>query len=275
MQTSLPTTMRALRVDQAGGDFLDVQLDPPQPAAGEVLVRLRASGVNPLDTKIRAGQAGHAKQPLPAVLGIDGAGVVERLGPGVTGWLPGDEVYGMLGGIGGLQGTLAEFIAVDARLLARKPARLGLREAAALPLAAITAWEGLVDRAAVAPGQSVLVQGGAGGVGHVAVQLARARGARVFATAAADDFEAVRSWARLRSISGARASRTTSPATPAAPASTSSSTRSAGRCWMPRSRRFAATAAMSSASSAGAATAWRRCPSARPLIPASSRCCPC
>lgn len=194
MQTSLPTTMRALRVDQAGGDFLDVRLDVPQPAAGEVLLRLHASGVNPLDTKIRAGQAGHAKQPLPAVLGIDGAGVVERLGPGVTGWQPGDEVYGMLGGIGGLQGTLAEYIAVDARLLARKPARLSLREAAALPLAAITAWEGLVDRAAVAPGQSVLVQGGAGGVGHVAVQLARARGARVFATVAADDFEAVRSW---------------------------------------------------------------------------------
>ncbi|MGM9480356.1 zinc-dependent alcohol dehydrogenase family protein [Roseateles sp. NT4] len=188
------STMRASRVDQPGGDFVAVNLPRPEPGEGQVLVRIHASGVNPLDTKIRAGQAAHARQPLPAVLGIDMAGVVEQVGAGVTGWKAGDEVYAMAGGIAGLQGTLAEFIAVDARLLARKPARLTMREAAALPLAVITAWEGLVDRAQVKPGQKVLVQGGAGGVGHIAVQLARARGAEVFATVEAEDFELVRSW---------------------------------------------------------------------------------
>lgn len=192
--TSVAPTMRALRVNQPDGDFMAVDLPRPEPGDGEVLVRIHVSGVNPLDTKIRAGQAAHARQPLPAVLGIDMAGVVVQPGAGVTAWQPGDEVYAMAGGIAGLQGTLAEFIAVDARLLARKPARLGMREAAALPLAVITAWEGLVDRARVQPGQTVLVQGGAGGVGHVAVQLARARGAEVFATAAAEDAELVRDW---------------------------------------------------------------------------------
>ncbi len=192
--TSVAPTMRALRVNQPDGDFMAVDLPRPEPGDGEVLVRIHASGVNPLDTKIRAGQAAHARQPLPAVLGIDMAGVVVQAGAGVTAWQPGDEVYAMAGGIAGLQGTLAEFIAVDARLLARRPARLGMHEAAALPLAVITAWEGLVDRARVQPGQTVLVQGGAGGVGHVAVQLARARGAEVFATVAAEDAELVRGW---------------------------------------------------------------------------------
>jgi len=192
--TSIAKSMHALRVDQPDGDFIATELPLPEPGTAEVLVRIHASGVNPLDTKIRAGQAAHAQQPLPAVLGIDMAGVVEQVGAGVTSWQPGDEVYAMAGGIAGLQGTLAEFIAVDARLLARKPARLTMREAAALPLAVITAWEGLVDRAQVKPGQKVLVQGGAGGVGHVAVQLARAHGAEVFATVAAEDFERVRSW---------------------------------------------------------------------------------
>jgi len=190
----MTTTMQALRVEQAGADFTTVELPRPEPAAGEVRVRIHASGVNPLDTKIRAGQAAHARQPLPAVLGIDMAGVVDAVGQGVTAFKPGDEVYGMAGGVGGHPGTLAGFVATDALLLAHKPAGLTMREAAALPLAVITAWEGLVDRANVRPGQTVLVQGGAGGVGHIAVQLARARGARVFATASAGDFDLIQSW---------------------------------------------------------------------------------
>ena len=190
----MTTTTQALRIEQPGGEFVAVQLPLPEPAAGQVRLRIHASGVNPLDTKIRAGQAGHAQQPLPAVLGIDMAGAVDAVGPGVTGFKPGDAVYGMVGGVGGNPGTLAEFVLADARLLAHKPARLSMREAAALPLAVITAWEGLVDRANVQPGQTVLVQGGAGGVGHVAVQLAKARGAQVFATVAADDFDPVRAW---------------------------------------------------------------------------------
>ncbi len=107
------------------------------------------------------------------------------VGQGVTGFAEGDEVYGMTGGVGGVQGSLAQYAAVDAALLARKPKNLGMREAAALPLVFITAWEGLVDRARVRSGQNVLIHGGAGGVGHVAVQLARSVGANVFATGSA------------------------------------------------------------------------------------------
>jgi NADPH:quinone reductase-like Zn-dependent oxidoreductase len=191
---TLPATMRALLVPAAGSAFEEVQLPTPTPAAGQVLVKIAASGVNPLDTKIRAGKAAHAHQPLPAVLGMDLAGTVVAVGEGVTDFKPGDEVYGMAGGIGGLQGTLAEYIAADARLLAPKPRNLSMREAAALPLAAITAWEGLVDRAHVKAGDTVLVHGGAGGVGHIAVQLACAFGAQVFTTVSAEQFATVQAY---------------------------------------------------------------------------------
>jgi NADPH:quinone reductase-like Zn-dependent oxidoreductase len=147
-----------------------------------VLVRIHASGVNPLDTKIYAGAAAHARQPLPAILGLDLAGVVAAVGAGVEQFRPGDEVYGMTGGVGGHPGTLAEFAAVDADLLAIKPTNLSMRESAALPLVFITAWEGLVDRAAVQPNQTVLIHGGAGGIGHIAIQIALTLGAKVFAT---------------------------------------------------------------------------------------------
>jgi len=116
------------------------------------------------------------------MLGLDMAGTVEDVGAGVSQFKAGDEVYGMVGGVGGLPGTLSEFIAVDADLLAHKPKKLTMREAAALPLSVITAWEGLVDRAKVSPGDRVLVHAGAGGVGHIAVQLTKAMGAEVFAT---------------------------------------------------------------------------------------------
>jgi NADPH:quinone reductase len=169
-------------VEKPGGDFRVADLARPALMGNYVLVRVQASGVNPLDTKIRAGKAEHARQPLPAVLGLDMAGIVEEAGPGVTAFRPGDEVYGMVGGAGGLQGTLAEFVAADADLLAHKPKNLSMRQAAALPLITITAWEGLVDRAKVRAGQTVLIHAGAGGVGHIAVQIARAYGAEVFAT---------------------------------------------------------------------------------------------
>jgi NADPH2:quinone reductase len=174
--------MQAFIVEEPNGDFHKVDLPRPKPTGNQVLVRIQASGVNPLDTKIRAGKAGHAQQPLPAVLGLDMAGVVEEVGADVTAFRPGDEVYGMVGGVGGLQGTLAEFIAADADLLAHKPKNLSMRQAAALPLITITAWEGLVDRAKVHAGQTVLIHAGAGGVGHIAIQIAHAYGAKVFAT---------------------------------------------------------------------------------------------
>ncbi|MFC7388205.1 zinc-dependent alcohol dehydrogenase family protein [Sphaerisporangium rhizosphaerae] len=177
--------MRAVVLEEFGGPLTLTEIATPDPGPGQVLVRVEASGVNPLDTKIRAGRAAHARTRPPAVLGMDLAGVVERVGPQVTGFAPGQEVFGLTGGVGDLQGSLAEYAAVDARLLARKPAALSMRQAAALPLATVTAWEGLVDRAGVRAGHKVLVHGGAGGVGHVAVQLARARGAEVFATGSA------------------------------------------------------------------------------------------
>jgi NADPH:quinone reductase-like Zn-dependent oxidoreductase len=127
------------------------------------------------------------------VLGLDLAGTVIELGEAVEGFTLGQEVFGMPGGIGGAQGTMAEYIAVDARLIASKPTTLDMREAAALPLVFITAWEGLVDRANVRAGQRVLIHGGAGGVGQVAVQLAKARGADVYATGSAASLDFIRS----------------------------------------------------------------------------------
>jgi NADPH:quinone reductase len=176
--------MKALILESPGAPFKLVEIPRPEPAAGEVLVRIRATGVNPLDTKIRAGKAAHARHPLPAILGIDLAGTVEVVGAGVTDLKPGDDVFGMTGGVGGVPGSLAEFAAVDSRLLARKPANVSMREAAALPLIFITAWEGLVDRVGLTAGRSVLVLGG-GGVGGMAVQIARAIGAPVHAAVSA------------------------------------------------------------------------------------------
>ncbi|KGD87275.1 MULTISPECIES: zinc-dependent alcohol dehydrogenase family protein [Rhizobium/Agrobacterium group] len=185
--------MKAAFVETNDGPFRLAEVARPTVNAGEILVRIHASGVNPLDAKIRAGAAAHARHPLPAVLGLDLAGVVEAVAADVTAFRPGDEVYGMIGGVGGIQGTLAEYASVDASLLAIKPANLTMREAAALPLVTITAWEGLVDRAKVRSGQTLLVQGGAGGVGHVAVQIGLALGATVFATDRAAKADFIRS----------------------------------------------------------------------------------
>ncbi len=179
------STMRAAVMEAHNVTLRLSTISTPEIGPREVLVRIRASGVNPLDTKIHAGAAPHARHPLPAILGLDLAGVIEQTGREVSRFKPGDEVYGMTGGVGGVQGSLAELAAVDADLLALKPANLSMREAAALPLIFITAWEGLIDRAALKAGQKVLIHGAAGGVGHVAIQIARAFGADVFATGSA------------------------------------------------------------------------------------------
>ena len=188
----LTSSMIAAVVEEENGSFVLRERARPEPAPGQVLVRIEASGTNPLDTKIRSGQAPHAQQPLPATLGMDLAGTVVALGTGVTRFEVGDAVYGFAGGVGGLQGSHAQYGAFDARLLARKPKSLSMQEASVLPLVVITAWEGLIDRAQVKEGQTVLIQGGAGGVGHVAVQIALARGAKVFATDFGDDLDYVR-----------------------------------------------------------------------------------
>jgi NADPH:quinone reductase-like Zn-dependent oxidoreductase len=188
---NLPTTMKALILDGAHAPLRLADRPVPVPADHEVLVRVSASGANPLDLKIRAGAAPHAKHPFPAILGIDLAGVVAAVGKHVTAFSIGDEVFGMTGGVGGRQGSLAQFAAVDARLLAHKSGKLTMRQAAAIPLAFITAWEGLVDRARVKEGQQVLIHGGAGGVGHMAIQIASAFGAETFSTVSAANAEYV------------------------------------------------------------------------------------
>lgn len=185
-------TMLAAIAESAQAPLAVRQMARPVPSKGQVLVRVHAAGVNPLDTKIATGAGAHARQALPAVLGLDLAGTVVKVGEAVEGFAPGQEVFGMAGGIGGAQGTMAEYIAVDARLIAAKPRALGMHAAAALPLVFITAWEGLVDRANVRAGQRVLIHGGAGGVGQAAVQLAKARGADVYATGSAASLDFIR-----------------------------------------------------------------------------------
>ncbi|MEY6431440.1 zinc-dependent alcohol dehydrogenase family protein [Thioalkalicoccus limnaeus] len=154
---------------------------PTIDAPSEILVRLRAAGVNPIDTKLRA-RGVLVPDGLPAILGCDGAGVVEAVGRDVTRFKPGDEVWFCHGGLGGLTGNYAEYIVVDATIAQPKPRSIGFVESAAAPLVLITAWEALYDRARLGEGQTVLIHAGAGGVGHVAIQLARLAGARVCAT---------------------------------------------------------------------------------------------
>ncbi|MEM1363736.1 MAG: zinc-dependent alcohol dehydrogenase family protein [Pseudomonadota bacterium] len=176
--------MKAMVLNQYGPDAPFELAEVPDPVAtpGHVVVKIAATSVNTVDTMIRSMGADLPLSPaLPALLGMDFAGTVTEVGDGVTSFAIGDEVYGCAGGLLDLPGALAEFINADARLISLKPKSLSMREAAALPLVGITAYEGLT-RAGVGPGQKVLVQGGAGGVGHVAVQIARHLGATVSAT---------------------------------------------------------------------------------------------
>jgi len=186
--------MKALVLEEFGAQFQLKDVVTPSAGEGEVLVKISHSGVNPLDLKIVAGEASHARTVLPAILGIDMAGTVEAVGQGVTRFKPGDHVYGMIGGVGGVQGALAEYVSVDANLLAIKPGNLSMKESASIPLAFITAWEGLVDRAKVGQSKTVLIHGGAGGVGQLALQIAVAMGAQVFATVNYRDMDLIHSY---------------------------------------------------------------------------------
>jgi len=175
--------VRAIMMTAVGGPKVLQLAEVPEPEISgphDVRVRLRAAGVNPVDTKLRAG--GLLRGSLPAVLGWDGAGVVEDIGAEVTRLRPGDEVYFCDGGFGPTPGTYQEVKVVSEQYLARKPERLSFTEAAAAPLVTITAWEAQRERARVSPGQFALVRAGAGGVGHLSVQIARLAGARVAAT---------------------------------------------------------------------------------------------
>jgi len=176
--------MKAMILNRFGtsGSFEMATLPQPTLNADQVLVRVAATSVNTVDTMIRQLGPGLPLSPeLPALLGMDFAGTVEAIGEAVTKFSVGDEVYGCAGGLADIPGALAEYIAADQNLIALKPGALSMREAAALPLVGITAYEGLM-RAGVNKGQKVLVHGGSGGVGHVAIQLAQHFGADVYST---------------------------------------------------------------------------------------------
>ncbi|MEM0961109.1 MAG: zinc-dependent alcohol dehydrogenase family protein [Bacteroidota bacterium] len=186
--------MTALVLDDFGDPdaFRLTALDVPTLGEGRVLVHVGATSVNPVDYKIRSGAAAALAPDAPCVLHMDVAGTVAAVGEGVTTFAVGDEVFGCAGGIAGaegpLQGALADYMVCDPALLAPKPAGLSFREAAALPLVWLTAWEGLAwSKVEVSKGTRVLVYGGTGGVGHVAVQLAKALGAEVTTTASSSE----------------------------------------------------------------------------------------
>ena len=162
------------------------EIPVPEPASGQILIEVKATSLNPIDNMFLRQDMGFNPE-LPAVLHCDVAGVVSAVGQGVDRFKSGDEVYACAGGFKGHGGALAEFMVADARLVAYKPRTLDFASAAALPLVSITAWEGLIDRAKVQSGQHVLIHAGTGGVGHVALQLAKSEGARVATTISSED----------------------------------------------------------------------------------------
>jgi len=184
--------MRAIRQERLGGpEVLElVDVPRPKPIASEVLVRVSGVGLNPVETYVRSGRY-PLLGPPPFILGWDVSGVVEEVVPGVNRFQVGDEVYGMPFFPRPANGY-AEYVAAPSRQLARKPRALDGVKAAALPLAGLTAWQSLVDVAHVGPGQRVLIHAAGGGVGHLAVQIAKGLGAHVVATASAAKRDLVR-----------------------------------------------------------------------------------
>ncbi|GLY49214.1 NADP-dependent oxidoreductase [Lentzea sp. NBRC 102530] len=174
--------MRAIIQNEFGGPITLTDVPKPAPLPTEVLVRVHAAGVNPVDWKTRAGSGMAGVQTFPFINGWDVSGVVEEVGFGVTTLKPGDEVYGMPW-FPRAAGAYAEYVTAPSRHFAKKPQSLTHVEAAALPLAALTAHQILIDTADVQKGQKVLITAAAGGVGHLAVQIAKAHGAHVIGTA--------------------------------------------------------------------------------------------
>lgn len=185
--------MRAIVLPRFGGPELFELRDvpTPTPGPGQVLVRVIASGTNPVDAKLRQNGTWAGLQP-PVIIGYDASGVIEQVGPGVTEFKPGDEVFYTPEIFHNPHGTYAEFHPVGANIIARKPPSLSHEEAAAVPLAGGTAWDAIVRRMQVRVGETVLIHGGAGGVGSFAVQIAKAAGARVLATSGPDNLETLR-----------------------------------------------------------------------------------
>ncbi|MDW7671107.1 MAG: zinc-dependent alcohol dehydrogenase family protein [Bacillota bacterium] len=166
--------------------FQLAEIEKPVPGPDQVLIRVRASSVNPIDVKIRSGAVPAVAPPFPAVLGVDVAGEIVALGSEIKDLSAGDRVAALGGGVKGHDGALAEFMRIDRELIARIPENVTDETAAAMPVVGLTAWEALVNRGKIRPGQHVLIHGGAGGVGHTAVQLASALGAEVTTTVSSD-----------------------------------------------------------------------------------------
>ncbi|VVO75210.1 zinc-dependent alcohol dehydrogenase family protein [Pseudomonas fluorescens] len=185
--------MKAMILKSFGGpDSFELNDVPkPVPQAGQVLVRVHATSINPLDYQVRRGDYPDLV-PLPAITGHDVSGVVEAIGPGVSAFAPGDEVWYTPQIFDG-QGSYAEYHVAAESIIARKPASLSHLEAASLSLVGGTVWEALTVRAVLRVGESILIHGGAGGVGHVAIQVAKAMGARVFTTVREANADFVRS----------------------------------------------------------------------------------
>ncbi len=188
--------MKAQVIKKFGDPSVFELIDTAKPTikAGHVLIKVCATSVNQIDCKIRKGLVPEIAPEFPAILHGDVAGVIEAIASDVKNFNVGDEVYGCAGGLKGSDGTLAEYMLADARLLAKKPQSLSMLETAALPLVSITAWEALFQKAKLTKNKKVLIHGGVGGVGHIAVQLARWKGAKIFTTVMdPEDFQLARS----------------------------------------------------------------------------------
>ncbi|WP_020408473.1 zinc-binding dehydrogenase [Hahella ganghwensis] len=187
--------MKAIAMTDFGSNnvFKTVDIEPPQIGDHDLLIEVLASSVNPIDIKLRQGAFPQLCPNMPAVLNSDVAGVVVETGRAVKNFSPGDEVFACAGGIAGIQGALAQHMAVPEKFVAKKPQKLSFTEAAALPLVALTAWEVIAKRALVSRDDKVLVIGGTGGVGHIAAQLAKLRGSEVTVTVGSEA-----KWGRIK-----------------------------------------------------------------------------
>ncbi len=199
--TNVAKKMKAMMLPQFGGgdQFRLEEIERPSPGRGEVLIRIAGTSVNPVDAKARAGELLplFPAERLPLLLGFDVSGRIEEVGTGVTDWQPGDAVYGFPGADPGTtmtfsRGTFAEYICLRTDEIAAAPQSIPLADAGAIPLAAMTAWHGLMTQGEMQRGQHVLIQGGSGGVGHFAVQFAHRLGATVYATASGRNTEFLR-----------------------------------------------------------------------------------
>jgi len=177
--------MKAIAINNFGAPnnvFETIDYPIPTISKNEILIKVKATSINPIDYKMRGGHLPHLISSFPAVLHGDVSGIVEQAGSAVTEFKAGDKVYGCIGAVNGTNGALAEYTKADFRLLSKMPQNLSFKEAAAIPLVGITAYEAIFQRAKIRPGQNVLIYGGVGGVGHLAVQFAKVLGASVYAT---------------------------------------------------------------------------------------------